>query len=60
LGVYRRAALSADTLAAQRYRAEEALATDGTACTCLGYEVLVKIRMDALIERDFVRTEEGP
>jgi hypothetical protein len=49
-----RAALPADTLEALRRRAEEALATDGTDRTRLGYDVLVKMKMDEFLEREFV------
>ena len=49
-----RAALPADTLEALRRRAEEALATDGANSTRLGYDVLVKIKLDELLEREFV------
>jgi hypothetical protein len=52
-----RASLPADMLEALRRRAEEALANDGTDRTGLGYEVLVKIKMDELIEREFVPTD---
>jgi hypothetical protein len=38
-------------------RAEEALATDGVACTRLGYDVLVKLTMDDLLEQDSPRTK---
>jgi hypothetical protein len=47
-----RAALPADTLEALRRRAEEALANDGTDRTHLGYDVLVKIKLDELLERE--------
>jgi hypothetical protein len=47
----RRAALADEALAALRRRAEEALAADGVARTRLGYEVLVKLKMDELLER---------
>jgi hypothetical protein len=49
-----RAALPADTLESLRRRAEEALATDGTDSTRLGYDVLVKIKLDELLEREFM------
>jgi hypothetical protein len=39
---------------ALKCRAEEALAADGVACTRLGYEVLVKIKTDELLERDYL------
>ena len=50
-----RAALSDEALATLRHRAEEALATDGVARTRLGYEVLVKLTVDDLLERDSLR-----
>jgi hypothetical protein len=49
-----RATLSEDVLVALKRRAAEALATDGVARTRLGYEVLVKIKMDELLERDYL------
>jgi hypothetical protein len=50
----RRAALSDEELAVLRHRAEEALAADGVARTRLGYEVLVKLKVDDLLERERV------
>ena len=50
-----RASLPDDALATLKHRAEEALATDGVARTRLGYDVLVKIKMDDLIEQECVR-----
>lgn len=50
----RRASLSDEALAALRHRAEEALATDGVARTRLGYEVLVKLKLDDLLEQEGV------
>jgi hypothetical protein len=47
-----RAALSEDALATLKRRAEEALAKDGVARTHLGYEVLVKLKLDELLERE--------
>jgi hypothetical protein len=41
-----------DTLATLRRRAEEALAADGVDRTRLGYNVLVKIKIDELILND--------
>jgi hypothetical protein len=41
------------------HRAEEALAADGMARTRLGYEVLVKLTMDDLLEREFTQIEVG-
>jgi hypothetical protein len=52
-----RAPLPADTLATLRRRAEEALANDGTDSMRLGYDVLVKMKMDKLLEREFVPTD---
>jgi hypothetical protein len=52
-----RASLPADTLEALRRRAEEALATDGANSTRLGYDVLVKIKLDELLEREFMPTD---
>jgi hypothetical protein len=46
-----RASLPGETLAALQRRAEEALAADGVDRTHLGYEVLVKLKMDDLLER---------
>src|SRR5262249_26261338 len=51
-----RASLPADTLEALRRRAEEALASDGTDRTRLGYDILVKMKMDEFLEREFVPT----
>ena len=48
----RRAALSDEALATLRHRAEEALAADGVARTRLGYDVLVKLKMDDLLEQE--------
>ena len=45
---------SDEALAALRYRAEEALAADGVARTRLGYEVLVKLKVDDLLEQEGV------
>src|SRR5262245_48535749 len=50
----RRAALSDEALAALRHRAEEALAADGVARARLGYEVLVKLKLDDLLEQEGV------
>jgi hypothetical protein len=47
-----RASLSDEGLAMLGHRAEEALAADGVARTCLGYEVLVKLKVDELLERE--------
>lgn len=50
------ASLWDEVLAASKHRAEEALAADGVDRTRLGYEVLVKIKMDDLLERGFLPT----
>ena len=50
--VDRRAALSDDRLAALRRRAEEALVADGVERTHVGYDVLVKLKVDELLERE--------
>jgi hypothetical protein len=50
----RRTALSDEALAALRCRAEEALAADGVQRTHLGYEVLVKLKVDDLLEQEGV------
>jgi hypothetical protein len=39
---------------ALRCRAEEALAEDGVERARLGYDVLVKLKMDELLEREFM------
>jgi hypothetical protein len=44
-----RASLSDAELATLRHRAEEALAADGVARTQLGYDVLVKLKLDDLL-----------
>jgi hypothetical protein len=41
-----------EALATLRHRAEEALAADGVDHTRLGYGVLVKLKMDDLLERE--------
>jgi plasmid replication initiation protein len=48
-----RAALSGEALAALKHRAEEALATEGVARTRLGYEVLVKLKIDEFLEQEY-------
>jgi hypothetical protein len=52
-----RASLSEDMLATLRRRAVEALDTEGVARTRLGYEVLVKLKLDELLEREFISTD---
>jgi hypothetical protein len=55
----RRAALSDEALAGLRHRAEGALAADGVGRTRLGYEVLVKLKMDEFLEREYLPTVGG-
>jgi hypothetical protein len=50
----RRAALSDKALAALRQHAEDTLAADGVDRTRLGYEVLVKLKVDDLLEQEGV------
>jgi hypothetical protein len=45
-----RASLPVETLAALQHRAEEALAADGVDRTHLGYDMLVKLKIDELLE----------
>ena len=45
-----RAGLPEEALVTLRHRAEEALATEGVTRTHLGYEVLVKLKVDELLE----------
>jgi hypothetical protein len=45
----RRTSLSNEALATLRHRAEEALAADGVERTHLGYDVLVKLKLDELL-----------
>jgi hypothetical protein len=52
-----RAALPEDTLASLKHRAEEALAKDGVERTRLGYDVLVKMKLDDLLAREFLPTD---
>jgi hypothetical protein len=53
----RRTSLSHDVLETLRHRAEEALAADGVERTRLGYAVLVKLKMDDLLEREDLQEE---
>jgi hypothetical protein len=55
-----RAALSNETLAALRHRAEEVLTTEGMSRTHLGYEVLVKLKVDELLEQEYLPTDMNP
>jgi hypothetical protein len=48
-----RARLPEDVLATLRHRAQEALATEGVARTHLGYEVLVKLKVDEFLEEEY-------
>ena len=50
-----RASLSDEASATLRHRTAEALAADGVARTRLEYEVLVKIKVDDLLEQACVR-----
>jgi hypothetical protein len=52
-----RAMLPEDVLTTLRHRAEEALATEGVARTRLGYEVLVKLKVDEFLEREYLPTD---
>jgi hypothetical protein len=54
-----RASLPAETLAALQRRAEEALAADGVDRTSLGYDVLVKLKRDELLERECPPADVG-
>jgi hypothetical protein len=47
-----RASLSDEALATLRHRAEEALAANGVPRMRLGYEVLGKLKVDELLERE--------
>jgi hypothetical protein len=49
--------LSDEVLAGVRHRAEEALATDGVERTHLGYEVLVKLKVDELLEQEYLSAD---
>jgi hypothetical protein len=51
-----RAALPEETLAILKHRAEEALATERVERTRLGYDVLVKMKLDELLAREFMST----
>jgi hypothetical protein len=48
-----RARLPEGVLTTLRRRAEEALAMEGVARTCLGYEVLVKLKVDEFLEQEY-------
>jgi hypothetical protein len=52
-----RAALANDVLTTLRCRAEEILATEGVSRTRLGYEVLVKLKVDELLEQEYLPTD---
>jgi hypothetical protein len=49
-----RAMLPEDVLATLRHRAQESLATEGVTRTRLGYEVLVKLKLDELLDREYL------
>jgi hypothetical protein len=49
-----RTTLPEDVLITLRRRAEEVLATQGVARTHLGYEVLVKLKVDELLEQEYL------
>ena len=55
----RRGSLSDEALAALKRRAEEALAADGVDRTRLGYDVLVKLKVDEFLEREYMPTAGG-
>ena len=55
-----RARLPEDVLATLRHRAQEALATEGVLRTHLGYEVLVKLKTDELLEQEYLSTDISP
>ena len=48
------AALAEDTLTILRHRAEEALAKGRVGRVHLGYEVLPKLKLDELLEREYL------
>jgi hypothetical protein len=48
-----RATLPEDVLATLRHRAQEGLATEGVSRMHLGYEVLVKLKVDEFIEQEY-------
>jgi hypothetical protein len=48
------AALPEDMLTILRHRAEEALAKGGVGRVHLGYEVLLKLKLDELLEREYL------
>ena len=52
-----RARLPEDVLTTLRHRAEEALATEGVSRTHLGYEVLVKLKVDEFLEQEYRPTD---
>ena len=49
-----RVTLPEEALATLRHRAQEVLATKGVGRTRLGYEVLVKLKVDELLEREYL------
>jgi hypothetical protein len=52
-----RAALSDEARATLKHRAEAALAADGVERPRLGYEVLVKLKVDELLEREYLPSD---
>jgi hypothetical protein len=54
-----RTSLSEEALVTLRRRAEAALAADGVPRTRLGYEVLVKLKVDELLEREYLSADGG-
>ena len=55
-----RASMPEDRLATLRCHAEEALAAEGVARTRLGYEMLVKLKVDELLEQEYLPTDVSP
>jgi hypothetical protein len=55
-----RATLPEDALATLGHHTEEALAAEGVARTRLGYEMLVKLKMDELLEREYLPADASP
>jgi hypothetical protein len=54
-----RAGLSDEALETLRHRAEEALSTEGVEHTHLGYEVLVKLKVDEFLDQEYMPTAVG-
>jgi hypothetical protein len=55
-----RARLPEDVLATLKSRAQETLATEGVSRTHLGYEVLVKLKVDEFLEQEYRQTDMHP